>query len=647
MPAAAPHLPERLPRRARYLIPLSAPRRAEVLAAAALAALLAGVLFAQLTLIAAIAFHAFGKLSRLRPSWLLVPAACGLVAVLGVGLPRSLAGYWAVPSGAGHLLAGAVNHPTTAARLSGIPGIIGREASRQLPVALLLATGIAAAACWLRWLHTDEWDLPRYRAGLVSRCRHGWTVWFVRSGTVVTADGACLGADLDSGRPVTVSWDEAAGGVLVTGADPPAVAASGFQLVHAAIRRRKPVLVVDLAGDRHLPAALSAVCAAAGAPLLRFGHGPTARYEPFRDPEPARVAGLAMGIIDWRGVPQPAARACRDCLTTGFALLDAAPGEPDVAALDELAGLLTPGALRARAARVPAWHPGRESLAGRAELAEQWLARDPATAGLIVSQLTALRESGPGRLLSPGPGPQISVDAVMRDRAVALFSLGDNPSAAGAMIANLLALDITSRYAAAHQSGTAPDGLVWLSHCDRADPTVLAQLAAAAPGLVPVLTTTSPAVAGALAGQVSVCVAHRLTGPELAVQLAAMTGTRLVPAAGFGPGPQPVPPALVPVAAQLSTSTWPDGGASHGRPGYGAAPVAPAPFGTIRSSVIPAETLCRLGNGEFVLIAGAGADARGTQPRVVVPRARVVSGRIPRVAPPREPGHAPPPVWSR
>jgi hypothetical protein len=643
MPAAASNRP---PRRARHLIPPGTPRRAEVLAVAALAALLTGVLFAQLTLITAIAFHAFGRLSRLRPSWLLVPAACGLVAVLGVGLPQALAGCWAVPSRVGHLLAGAATHPTAAARLSGIPAIIGRESGRQLPVALLLATGIAALACWLRWLHTDEWDLPRYRAGMLSRCRHGWTVRFARSGTVVTANGACLGADLDSGRPVAVSWAEAAGGVLVTGAAPASVAASGFQLVHAAIRRRKPVLVVDLAGDTRLPAALAAVCAAAGAPLLRFGHGLAARYEPFRDTEPARLAGLAMGIIDWRGVPQPAVRACRDCLTAGFALLDAAPGEAGVAALDELAGLLAPGALRARAARVPAWHPGREALAGRAELAEQWLARDPATAGLVIGQLTALRESEPGRRLSPGPGTQISVDAVMRDRAVALFSLGDSPGPAAAAIANLLALDVASRYAAHHQSGTAPDGLVWFSHCDPADATALAQLATAAPGLVPVLTTTSPAAASALAGQVSVCVAHRLADPELAGQLAATTGTRLVPAAGFAPGTQPVPPVLVPVGEQVSVPAWPAGGASAGRPGHGAVPVPAAPFGTTRSFVVPAETLCGLGNGEFVLIASGGADGAGRGPRVV-PRARAVSGRIPRMEPPREPRQASSPVWSR
>jgi len=638
MPAAAPTLPERLPRRARYIIPPDLPRRAEFLAAAALATVLAGVLFAQLTLVAAVAFHGFGKLTRLRPSWLLVPAAAGLVAVLGVGVRQALAGFWAVPGGVGGLLAGALTHPATAARLSGIPALAGREAGRQLPVALLLAAGIAAATAWARWLHTDEWDLPRYRPGLVSRCRRWWTVTSVRAGAVVSAVGTCLGADPDSGRPVTVSWAEAAGGVLVTGADPAAVSASAFQLVHAAIRRRKPVLVVDLAGDRHLPAALSAVCAAAGAPLLRFGHDITAGYEPFRDPEPERVAGLVMGIADWRGVPEPAVAASRDCLTVAAALLDAAPGEADAAVLDELAGLLTPGALAARAARVPAWHPARESLAGRAGQAQQWLTREPGPAALLVSQLTALRGTELGGRLAPGPGAQISVDAVLRDRAVALFSLaGAGP--AGEMIANLLALDVTSRYAALDRDGTAPDGLVWVSGCDRAAGPALAGLTGAAPDLVPVLSTSAPGVASRLAGQVNVCVAHRVADPELAGRLAAATGTRLVPAAGRGPaGPAAAPVPGPGGPAGGTGSGWPGGVTGAGAPGFGAAPAAPAPFGVIRSFVVTAETLGSLGSGDFVLIAGGGGRG-GARPRVV-PRARAVSGRIP---PPRRA----PPAWPR
>jgi hypothetical protein len=69
--------------------------------------------------------------------------------------------------------------------------------------------------------------------------------------------------------------------VLVTGSVRPAVAASGFQLVHAAIRLRKPVIVVDLAAGGELAGSLAAVCTATGAPLQEFGAAGTGYYEPF------------------------------------------------------------------------------------------------------------------------------------------------------------------------------------------------------------------------------------------------------------------------------------------------------------------------------------------------------------------------------
>src|SRR5215467_13671518 len=105
MPAANPAAGERLPRRARYLIPAGTPRRAEVIAALTLLALLAGSLFAQVTLLLAVAFLTFDRLSRLRPSWLLAPAACGLAWLLATGPARALTGFWAVPSRVASLLA--------------------------------------------------------------------------------------------------------------------------------------------------------------------------------------------------------------------------------------------------------------------------------------------------------------------------------------------------------------------------------------------------------------------------------------------------------------------------------------------------------------------------------------------------------------
>src|SRR5215472_12000728 len=263
MPAADPVLPERAPRRARYLIPRDTPRRAEVLAALTVAALLASSLFAQLTLVLAAVFHAISRVSRLSPVWLAAPAACGLIWALAIGPGAALAGFGAAPSAVAALLAHAVADPSTAAGLARIPATAAGRTAGQFPVALILAAGLAAVSWWARWLHTSEWALPELRSGLASLCRRGWTAAFVRSGGVVTADGACLGVDLATGRPATVSWREGGGGVLVTGEAPAAVCESGFQLVHAAIRRRKPVIVVDLAANPELPQALAAVCGAA------------------------------------------------------------------------------------------------------------------------------------------------------------------------------------------------------------------------------------------------------------------------------------------------------------------------------------------------------------------------------------------------
>src|SRR5215813_9944929 len=100
MHAIVPRVPQRPPRRARYLVPLGTPRRGQSLAAVAAAAVAAGVLFAPLTLILAAAFHAVGKMSRWRPLWLWIPAACGIVWVLAVGPRVAAAGFGHGPAAA-------------------------------------------------------------------------------------------------------------------------------------------------------------------------------------------------------------------------------------------------------------------------------------------------------------------------------------------------------------------------------------------------------------------------------------------------------------------------------------------------------------------------------------------------------------------
>src|SRR5436190_6712120 len=111
MTAAVVAAPTRA-QRARYLLPLGTPRRRELLAALAVLGVLGGLLFAQVTLGLAVAFHAIGKITRWRPVWLAVPAACGVVWVLAIGPAAPLAGFLAAPRAVVALLGGVATHPT-------------------------------------------------------------------------------------------------------------------------------------------------------------------------------------------------------------------------------------------------------------------------------------------------------------------------------------------------------------------------------------------------------------------------------------------------------------------------------------------------------------------------------------------------------
>jgi hypothetical protein len=622
MPAVIPVAGERAPRRARYLIPLATPRRREALAAFALAALLAGCLFAQLTLVLTAACRAVSKLSRWSLWWLAVPAAAGLVGVLAVGPGAALAGFGQVPAAVVAVLGRAAAGSATAAGLGRVLALVAAGAGRQLPVALLIAPGLAAIGGWLEWLHTDEWDLPARRPGLVRWCRQWWTAWWVAAGGVLTRDGACLGTVRASGRPAVVPWPDAAGGVLLTGAAPGAVAGLGRQLAHAAIRLRMPVLVVDLAAEPGLEPALAAACAATGAPFLVFRAGGSGYYEPLRETAPAQAAALAAHLVDWPALPGPARAGCQEYLATGLAVLAAAPlaePGPPAAVLDELAALLQPGALAARLARVPAWHPARGELASQVAAAHRWLAGAAVPASLVATQLARLRASALGGQLGPAPpaGTTISLASVVRRRAVVLFSLdpaADGPAAA--QVANLAVADLAALYRDRLRAPAPPPGLAWVCACERLEPGLARDLAAAGQntGLVAVLGTTDAETAGRLAGQVRIQVVRRLADPGLAARLAGLAGGLAVPAAPVLAFPGQ---AEAPGAATLA-----GGWAGPGRaPGARREPSA-APAGLAWVPEVPAEELCTLDDSEFVMVA-----RRGRRPEVT--RARAVSARLP------------------
>jgi hypothetical protein len=561
MPASATATAERDPRRARPLSPGDTPRRGELAAALAAAGLLAHLLLAQLTLLLTVALDLTGRVARWRPLWLAAPAAAGFLWVLAIGPGRALAGFTAGPHQVLGYLAGAARQPARLLHPARAFAGSGRWLPRQAPFALILAAAEVAVTRWLRARHAGERALPP-RPGLIVAARRLGTVAWVRSGGVVTRTGACLGADWRTGRPAGISWRAAEGGVLVTGAAVAGVSAASFQLVHAAIRRRKPVLVVDLGGPGGpggldgagglgeaggldgagglgwaggLGGALASVCAGTGAPLYVFGPAGQGCYEPLRGGDPARKAALVMGMIDWGPVADHARRACGAYLSDLFAVAAAAPGDPRVPVLDDVAALLSPAALRARMRQVPPYHPRRGPLGERVSVSASLLETDPATASFLAGELTGLRATALGQWLRPagagahgggargagtGSGPvQISLSAVIRERAVAFFPLDQSRHGRSArMIANLVALDTAAVFAESQRLGVAGDGLAWFGDADAMARAALAPLIStgAQAGLATVLSTVSAQAAGPLAALANVLVVQGPADTSLA-----------------------------------------------------------------------------------------------------------------------------------
>ena len=508
---------EQMPRRARYLVPMGLPRRDEVLAVCVVAVVLAHVLFAQLTILLAAAFYLITRATRWRLSWLMVPAAAGLAWTAAIGPRAAAAGFAAGPARIADYLGASGHQASHLLHFTAAFAGLGTWLPRQLPLALVAGAAEAALAGWLTWLHTDEWDLRPARPGLIVAARRAAAVRAIRAGGVVTRDGGSLGVDAGSGARVTLSWAEAAGGTAVCGSSGPGVLTAGFQLVHAAVRRRKPVLAVDHTADPALAGRLAAVCAAAGAPLLVFGEdgaGPcTAGYEPFRHGAPARRAALIAAMLSWDGPGRQYRRSCVSYLEDVFELLDAAPGDPRVPVLDDVIHLLNPVAMRARMEYVPAAYPRREVLAERTRVSTSLVTDEPATIAEVGRQMRVLRASPFGRWLRPspdGPAADIDLSRAVAERAVVLFRLGGpRPAESCAMLTRLVCQDLLAAGAALEGLGVGGDGILWLTECAALPrPPVTEMIARGRDTGLPVLAaTTSAQVAADLADLTNVVVA--------------------------------------------------------------------------------------------------------------------------------------------
>ena len=275
-----------MPRRARHLIPAELPRRAELIAVCAVAIVVAHLLLAQLTLVLAVVFALVSKASRWRLWWLAAPATAGLAWTLAAGPGNAFSGFTAGPSAilwhlAGGHLAGRAGQP-----LAGFGGV-QNWLPRQFPIALVAGAAEAALIGWLDWLHTDEWAVPPPRPGLIAAVRRAIATRATRAGTVVTREGCALGVVPATGAVAELRWAEAVRGTLVVGAAAQDVTLTGLQVVHAALRRRKPVIVLDPGGELAITRALGAACLATGTPLLTAATPEAAGYA-------VHVAGAAV-----------------------------------------------------------------------------------------------------------------------------------------------------------------------------------------------------------------------------------------------------------------------------------------------------------------------------------------------------------------
>lgn len=592
-----------------------------------MAVLLVHLLLAQLTLVLAAVLYAVGRISRWRLHWLAVPVGVGLLWMLAIGPSRAWAGLTAGPRQVLAYLGGIGRHPGHLLHLPEAFAGLPHWLPEQLPLALILAAAEAFSLCWQQLCRQPRGrgGEQAWRTGLIVAARRRWATAWLRAGGVVSRDGCYLGVDVTTGRLAAISWPEAEGGVLCAGSagdtglhaavssaeSLPAEAQSGFRLAHAALRRRKPLIVIDLTGSPLLAGSLAAASVEPGAPISRFGPAGPGCYEPLRGGDPARAAALVMAMLDWSETGDQQRRSCAAYLTDALAVQAAAPRDRRVPVLDDLGLLLTPGGLRERAALIPGYHPRRDVLVDRAAVSADLLEADPATVAAPVAQLPRLLSSALGQWLRPAPpgAARISLGQTVRERGVTLFSLDrDVHGHAARMIAALAAADLMSVCAELQGMSVPGDSLAWINGCEVLGQRVLAELVARGrgAGMAVVLGTASTAVAQRLAAEVNVLVASGAVDPALAGQFASVkpNGANVTP--GGGPGPE---------AASTSESVTagpagPAGDLAFGRNGGSPFPAGAPPLGTGAFALLSRAPQRRvLARCRHVSAAGAGSSA--------------------------------------
>ena len=277
----------------------------------------AELVIAPVTLAGTVILLGIARLTRWPPAWLALPAVTGAGWALLDGPGLAVTGFAA---GGAHLAGFVAASGSVPAHLARLPGAIARwraGLSGQLPLALVASAVQAAIAGQVRGRIGPGGHRGReraggdgppdggvagraaaghgspYRPGLVCAARRAYLTATLGRGEVATVDGGSLGIEPDTGRRVSLSWVEAAGGVLVTGLDPDSVTRTGLELVVAAIQHRKAVIIVDL--GRHpgpVAAAVAAACSECRAPLRTLSRAARPAHAAGQDPG---LAGRARG----------------------------------------------------------------------------------------------------------------------------------------------------------------------------------------------------------------------------------------------------------------------------------------------------------------------------------------------------------------
>jgi hypothetical protein len=239
---------ERIPRRLRPPDPVFRPRRGEVAAALAGAAVLAQLVFAQVTLVLGVALMLTGRITRWRPYWLAIPVTAGLIWMLADGAHHALEGFAAGP----RQITGALLRPGRLMHLSTALGAPAHWLPGQLPIGLIAGAAEAGVLLWLGWRRRPAAGSAGWRPGLIAAVRRRAGTTALAAGQTVTVEGCAIGVQHDTGRLTGFSWSEAERGVLITANSAAAVIDAGLPAACAALRRRKAVLVADLTGGSHL-----------------------------------------------------------------------------------------------------------------------------------------------------------------------------------------------------------------------------------------------------------------------------------------------------------------------------------------------------------------------------------------------------------